>query len=233
MYRRPLRAITGCVAVAACASLVGCTHVVAGTSEYRPDSTVEKLSFVKINQLPSLLLQDVEVSGVMKAELQTVATHDNVGPKPGVADQKCAGAVAAGAEPMYRGSGYGGVAALGMVGPDDRTVDEGAVAFGDATAATEFVQTRVAQWKDCANKVLTLTIPDKPATHWVAQGPNISYGVGVLLRTQEGTGDFGCSHGLAARSNVVADVLACSHDEAALNDQVASIVNKILGTIQR
>jgi hypothetical protein len=233
MYQRPLRAIALCVSVAACASLVGCTHLVDGTSGYRPENTVEHLSLVKISQLPSLILQAPEVSGVMKAELDTVAIYSNVGAKPGVADQKCAGALTAGAEPMYRGSGYGGVTGLGMVGEDDRAVDEGVVAFGDAAAAHEFVETRVHQWKDCANKVLTMTPADGPPVHWVAQGPATSYGVGVLLRTQEGTSGYGCSHGLAARSNVVADVLACSHDSEALNDQVASIANKMLGTIQR
>jgi serine/threonine kinase PknH len=233
MNQRPLRAIADCVSLAACASLVGCTHLVAGTSSYHPENTVEHLTLVKNAQLPSLILQAPEVSGVMKAELDAVAIYSNVGPKPGVADQKCAGAVAAGAEPMYRGSGYAAVMGLGMVGEDDRSVDEGVAAFGDAAAAHEFVETRVHQWKDCANRVLTLTPLDGPPVHWVAQGPTTSYGVGVLLRTQEGTSGYGCSHGLAARSNIVADVLACSHDTPSLNDQVASIANKMLGTIQR
>jgi hypothetical protein len=233
MNQRPLRAIADCVSVAACASLVGCTHLVAGTSSYHPENTVEHLTLVKNAQLPSLVLQAPEVSGVMKAELDAVAIYSNVGPKPGVADQKCAGAVAAGAEPMYRGSGYAAVMGLGMVGEDDRSVDEGVAAFGDAAAAHEFVETRLHQWKDCADRVLTLTPPDGPPVHWVAQGPTTSYGVGVLLRTQEGTSGYGCSHGLAARSNIVADVLACSHDTPSLNDQVASIANKMLGTIQR
>jgi hypothetical protein len=233
MNQRPLRAIADCVSVAACASLVGCTHLVAGTSSYHPENTVEHLTLVKNAQLPSLVLQAPEVSGVMKAELDAVAIYSNVGPKPGVADQKCAGAVAAGAEPMYRGSGYAAVMGLGMVGEDDRSVDEGVAAFGDAAAAHEFVETRLHQWKDCTNRVLKLTPPDGPAVYWVAQGPTTSYGVGVLLRTQEGTSGYACSHGLAARSNVVADVLACGHDTPSLNDQVASIANKMLGTIQR
>jgi serine/threonine kinase PknH len=233
MYQRPLRAIALSVSVTACASLVGCTHLVDGTSGYRPENTVEHLSLVKNAQLPSLILQAPEISGVMKADMHAVAIYSNVGPKPGVADQKCAGAVAAGAEPMFRGSGYAAVMGLGMVGEDDRSVDEGAVAFGDAASAHEFVETRLHQWKDCTNRVLKLTPPDGPAVYWVAQGPTTSYGVGVLLRTQEGTSGYGCSHGLAARSNVVADVLACSHDTPSLNDQVASIANKMLGTIQR
>ena len=233
MYLRPLRAIVSCVSVAACASLVGCTHLVDGTSSYHPEITADHLTLVKNNELPPLILQAPEISGVMKADLDAVAIFSNVGPKPGVADQKCAGAVAAGAEPMYRGSGYAGVMGLGLVGPDDLSVDEGVVAFGDAAAAHEFVETRLHQWKNCTNKVLTLTSPDGQTTHWVAQGPTMSYGVGVLQRTQEGTAGYACSHGLAARSNVVADVLACSHDTAAVNDQVASIANKMLGTIQR
>jgi hypothetical protein len=159
MYQRPLRAIVGCVSVAACASLVGCTHLVEGTSSFHPENTVEHLTLVKNAELPSLVLQAPEVSGVMKADLDAVAIYSNVGPKPGVADQKCAGAVAAGAEPMYRGSGYAAVMGLGMVGEDDRSVDEGVAAFGDAAAAHEFVETRLHQWKDCADRVLTLTPP--------------------------------------------------------------------------
>lgn len=234
MYRGPLRILAGCVAAAACMSLVGCTDRVSGTSSYQPSVGAKNYTLVKVNQLWSLLLGPDEVSGVMKADFTISVKYINVDFSAGIKelDRRCVGAMLAGAEPMYRGSNYGGVAGFGMTGPDDRLVDQAAVAFPDAAAAAEFVNTRVAQWHECANKVLMLHPPDKPEAAFVSPGPTTAYGVGVFPRTQEGT-DFGCSHGLAARSNVVADVLACSPDQDPLNDQVASIVNKMLGTIQR
>jgi PknH-like extracellular domain len=55
--------------------------------------------------------------------------------------------------------------------------------------------------------------------------------VDVLARTQEGGGGFGCARALAAGSNVVADVVACSNDGAMVAEQAAAVVNMILAKI--
>jgi hypothetical protein len=54
--------------------------------------------------------------------------------------------------------------------------------------------------------------------------------VSVLLRSQQGD-SFVCSHGLGARSNVVADVTVCSGDATTVKGQASSIVNSILQKI--
>lgn len=231
VVRRAARSIT----VAACAVLTGCTHLVAGSASYAPDSAAKAYALVKTDQLAALVLQPPEIDGVMHAEYDVEHVYIAIDAAPGIKaiDRKCVGALLAGAEPAYRGSNYGAVRGMGLRGPDDRVVDEAVVAFPDAAAAAEFVRTQAASWKDCVGTVLTMGPPEYPETHWVAQPPATSYGVAVLFRTQEGHPDFGCTHGLVARSNVVADVLACSHESAELNDQVAAIANKMLGTIIR
>jgi len=79
------------------------------------------------------------------------------------------------------------------------------------------------------NKLLTVTI-DKDQVIWVASGPTVSDGVSVLLRSQQGD-SFVCSHGLGARSNVVADVTVCSGDADTVKGQASGIVNSILQKI--
>ncbi|WP_431505984.1 sensor domain-containing protein [Mycobacterium sp.] len=232
MRQRLLRIVAALVWVAVLALPVACTHVVAGSPSYATQTQSANLPLVKNTGLLSLMLKPDEIGAVMKAPpLEVSAIYTTVSSVRGVSDQKCGGAISAGAEPMYRGSGYRAIVGLGMHGPQDRVVDEAAATFGDADEAHKFVATGIAQWADCVNRTLTITLPGRPVVNWIASGPSTSYGVHVLLRRQEGGQGYVCSHAMAARSNVAADVLACSYDEALINEQAASIVNMMLAKI--
>lgn len=231
MNHRLLRIITATACAPALALLAACGHLIIGNASYAPETPSAHMPLVKSAELQSLILKPTEVGTIMNAtQLDITAVYTTVGavPQDAVSDPKCAGALIAGAEPMYRGSGYRAVQGLGMKGEQDRLVDQGAGAFGDADEAHRFIDTAVTQWTACVDKLLTVTAPGAAPVNWIAHGPTTSYGAHVLLRMQEGGHGYACSHAMTDRSNVVADVLACSYEEDRLNDQAATIANAML-----
>ena len=71
----------------------------------------------------------------------------------------------------------------------------------------------------------------KRQVNWTSSPPTVSSGVDVVARLQEGARGFGCARGLATVSNIVADVVTCGDDGAAVADQADAIVNMIAENI--
>lgn len=217
--------------------VAACTTTVEGTARYAGDNpSTDDQPLVKVTQLPELLPSAAQVGDVMKLPGVMVALNykklERV-PEDTMADPQCFGALFGTVEPVYRGSGYEGVYGQRLLDPAAFTagrMDAGVVAFSSAEEAHTFVTGQTAAWQDCAGKPLTLKLSDQQVK-WTASPPAVSHGVDVLSRTQEGGGGFGCARGLAASSNVVADVVACSDKSAAVADQASAIVNLILDNI--
>lgn len=214
-------------------SLAGCDKTIVGTAEYAPDAPSTNLPLVKIDALQSLLPTAAEAAATLKSPpLPLIGVYDAMPPSGVVvSDPNCVGAFGID-EAVYRGSDYQGV--FGQLTGDPAAqhgvrVDEGVVAFSSAEDAQKLVDTETRAWKSCTGHPLTLTIDNQTVT-WTASGPTVSYGVSVLLRTQQGE-SFVCSHGLAARSNVAADVTVCSDDPTMVKGQSAATVNAILQKI--
>jgi PknH-like extracellular domain len=148
-----------------------------------------------------------------------------------LSDSNCLSLMNPASDSAYRGSRYKGV--YGLVGQDDQhpTVDVAAVAFPDAPAAASLADAQARTWKDCSDKTLTATIPEKPISNWMVVPLTRSYGVVVSLRMQEGGQGFGCARGIAARANVVADVSVCDLDQANIERQTSKVTNMILDRI--
>jgi PknH-like extracellular domain len=222
-------------AVLLAGSLAGCDKTIVGTARYVPDAAPMNLPLVKIDALASLLPTAADAAATLKSPpLALIGVYDAMLPTPGgvVSDPDCVGAVLGIDESVYRGSDYQGV--FGQLTGDPSAqngvrVDEGVVAFSSAEEARNLVDTEVGAWKGCTGRPLTETV-DKEVVTWTASGPTVSYGVPVLLRTQQGV-SFVCAHGLAARSNVSADVTVCSDDPTMVKGQAAGIVNSILQKI--
>jgi PknH-like protein len=216
-------------------SLAGCDKAIAGSARYVPDAGSSTPPLVKLDALPTLMPTPAEAAAAMKSPPQTpIGVYDSMPPTGDavVSDPNCFGAVFGIDESVYRGSDYQGV--FGQLTGDPATpnslrVDEGVVAFGNADEARTLVDTLTRAWKGCTGHPLTLTF-GKDQASWVASGPTVSDGVAVLLRSQQGA-SFACAHGLAARSNVAADVTVCSGDATTVAGQASGIVNAILQKI--
>ncbi len=216
--------------------LAGCEHVIGGSAHYAAGPPAMDLPLVKLDAMPALMPTPDEAAAVMKSpQLMTVVTYDAMQPLAGasVSDPNCVGAVFGIEESVYRGSDYQGV--YGQLAGDPSLqnslrVDEGVVAFSGADDAQALVAAQTQLWKGCTGKTLTVKVEDQ-SVHWVASGPTTSDGVAVLLRTQQDGQVYACSHALAAKSNIVADVGVCSNDKTTVGDQAAALVNTILGKV--
>ncbi|MGH3637154.1 MAG: sensor domain-containing protein, partial [Mycobacterium sp.] len=82
----------------------------------------------------------------------------------------------------------------------------------------------------CANKTMTVKTDSQEVT-WTLNDPVTARDVPVQLHAAEGAAGYACSRAIAARSNVVADVAACSDDNTDLIDQAAALVNLIINKI--
>lgn len=233
---------TACRCAAAFASLLAacavaaCTTTVEGTARYADVTPSPDQPLVKIAQLKELLPSDRETGAVMDAPTSEVAlTYTSLEAQPDdtLSDPHCIGAMFGTVEPVYRGSGYQGVYGERIWDPATEgsgRLDQGVVAFGSAEDAAAYVSKQTDIWRECVGRPLTLTALGQQVS-WNASPPTLANGVDVLARTQEGGGGFGCARGLAAGSNVVADVVVCGNDGADVAGQATQIVNMILEKI--
>jgi hypothetical protein len=217
-------------------SLAACAKTVGGSAHYAAGAPAMNLPLVKLDALPGLMPTAAEAVSLTKSpQLATVDIYTEMQPLAGasLSDPNCVGAVFGIEESVYRGSDYQGVYGQLAGDPTMQTslrVDEGVVAFGSAEDAQSLVSAQTRKWQGCTAKTLTVKVEDQQV-NWIASGPTVSDGVPVLLRTQQNGQAYSCSHAMAARSNIVADVGVCSDDKTTVNDQAAAVVNTILGKI--
>ncbi|HWF70362.1 MAG TPA: sensor domain-containing protein [Mycobacterium sp.] len=215
--------------------LANCTRPVDGRPIYVTETPSNDLPLVKIDQLPPLMLTPAEAGTVINdPNLAGTLTYTEANHVPDgfLSDLKCAGVMAPGAELTYRGSGYQSVYGEMLVDQDQPRVGEVAIAYGGGEEAQAFVDTATSQWKYCAGRTLTVNVQEPPV-NWIASAPHRSDGVDVLLRRMEGGQGFACARAMAARSNIVVDVLVCGTDDADLEHQGATIVNMALSRIRK
>ena len=106
-------------------------------------------------------------------------------------------------------------------------VDQGAVAFPSADAATRFVVRTVLGWERCADVHLGVTDPPPdPVTVYFTLGfTSTRDDVATVVNTVEGGEGMGCARGITSRSNVVIDVYVCGQTITAA--QPVAVVNAI------
>lgn len=226
------RAVRVLASVAAVAALSGCAHMMAGQAVYASETASAASRSVKMVDLPKLIPTLPELSAaVNSAQLTKTGTVTGIEPLPEnfiLSEPNCVSVMSPGLESTYRGSGYLGAYGLAANGG---VVDAVAVAFLSAKAADRLADAQTDKWKRCTDKTFTANVGDQPPVNWIVSGPTRSYGVAVLLRIQEGGGGFACARGMAARANVVADVLICNPDQAVVEHQASRVVNMILDKI--
>lgn len=230
------RYLAGLASLVLICGLTACTKTVDGSARYSGARPSSDQPLVKITRLPELLPSAGEVGEVMGGPGFVAAlSYRSLEPVPDdtVSDPHCVGVVFGAVEPVYRGSGYQGAYGHRIVNPmllSAGRVDEGTVAFGSADEAQAFVSQQTGAWRDCAGRALTLKVANQQV-NWTSSPPTVSSGVDVVARLQEGARGFGCARGLATVSNIVADVVTCGDDGAAVADQAAAIVNMIAENI--
>jgi hypothetical protein len=230
------RAIAGTLlaSVMLAASVAGCAPTTSGSARYSGEADSATAPLVKNDALAALIptgAQIAELIGRPNFVVKTTYPILQQLPDIAISDPKCFGVIYATTENEYRGSGYHAV--YGMLGDDPDTafapdVVVGVTTFDDAQAARRLVDGETAKWRDCANRPLQDTsLKSSFALTWVAAAPAVADGVRTVTRTLEGQRGYGCTHALAARSNVVVDADVCAPDATATPQLAATLVNMI------
>jgi PknH-like extracellular domain len=215
--------------------LAGCVSTVAGTPRAGSDLTSgppgTSAPVVGQGRLPALLLDVDRIREVMGGPRMLLArTFTDVLPMHSgetVSDVGCLQAVYPSEAAAYGGSGFVEVLGRFLTEPSetpDHTVFEAVVRFASVSGAHGFVDKSARDWAQCSRKPLVYTHTDGTTDRWdIGDVANVG-GVVSVLDTIEGGVGWGCSHQLAARSNVVVDVSACQKNIA---DQAATILQQI------
>jgi eukaryotic-like serine/threonine-protein kinase len=218
------------VIVALVWSLVGCTSTVAGTAVVASGPTTPTT-----RGLPALLLSLDEMKQLLK--FSGMATQDTW-TRPdarGVFDPAdCVGAVFSSMAGSYHDSGYRDFYEVrqqdATVGRIPHWVDQGVAAFGNDSAAKDFVDKQVAQWRQCAGRQFAYSYPrpDDVQDSYRIGDPIDSGCVTMISNVTSGDRRYTDIRALAAKSNIVVDLQFTGFD---LTNEPMTAMNRILDRI--
>ncbi len=187
---------------------------------------------IRADRLSALLLSPSEINGIMgSSNMQPgkpITSMDTSSVT--VSPSGCLGALYAGQDAVYAGTGYTGVSGIVSSEPGDNYdhwVDQSVVLYPSAEKAKAFLQTSADKWKGCAGKTVTATNTSKGKTYrWtfaeiIGQPPKIS-----VVEQQEGADGWECQRAMGVANNVITDINACGYHIDA--DQGGQIVDKIV-----
>lgn len=204
----------------------------ASTAAPAPTSTTPPapaVGNVAEQDLEGLLLPVEDLQTVMEApDLAVDKTYAEMPPSTvGYIPEDCASAAYNTVETGYRDSGFTATRGVVMQEPDTapqllHVVDEGVVAFPDATAAAAYVTKTVEQWGHCAKSPFAAQRPDT-VEHWNFGDVAENNGISSIPKMSEGSG-WTCSHAITSKANVVVDVSACGFS---ISDQAGTIVARV------
>jgi hypothetical protein len=180
--------------------------------------------------LPALLLPGADIGAILRSP--SIAVKNNYteiytfDPAQTSSHPDCNGDVYSAMTGSYRGSGYTAINTQRLEEPGAvriHTVDQSAATFPTGDKALAFVTASGQAWSRCAGTSLRLKTPTNEEL-WAIATPDITDTSVSTLNYQEGGRRWACSHSLVAKSNVVADVMACGQG---VTDQAAQIAHKI------
>jgi actin-like ATPase involved in cell morphogenesis len=183
-------------------------------------------------KLASLLLSSDQIDGLMNSKgmqgndisNKLTATSDNV------AIQACLGSLYGSQPPVYAGSGYTAVSDQFLTEYSGNTlvnsVEQTAVSFRSASAASAFLTKSLNNWKACAGHVVPITSTGTDGTSatssWTIQEVKAAdTAISQIMTTGP---SLSCQHGLQAVYNVIVDVTACANP---ITNQGADIAAKM------
>jgi eukaryotic-like serine/threonine-protein kinase len=213
-------------------TLVGCSSTVGGTAVVRPGAAS---TAGKAHGLRALLLSLDEMKQLLKFDDMGVEDTVTQPDARGIYEPAgCVGAVFSSMAGSYDGSGYRDFYEIRLSdltgGELPHWVDQSAATFDNASAASRFVASQVAQWRRCAGRQLTYAYPrpeDWQDTYRI--GETIDSGcVTMISNVITGDKQYTDIRALAAKSNVVVDLQFTGFD---LTEEPAVAINRILDRI--
>jgi hypothetical protein len=213
-----------CGLCAIAVAVAGCTNTTAGTAQ----PTGAAAQGQPGDPLGSLLLGAADINAIMGAtDMQLINSSNDMADHSGdISDPKCLGALYNAEESVYDEAGWTDVADQVLTEPEDDSdhwVEQSAVQFPTAAAATSFHNSSMQQWMDCIGK--TVMVDDgENEFHWQFEGISSDNGTISQTTRQIDSDSWTCQHALSAVDAVILEVSACG---AALEDEAVTIVNRL------
>ena len=149
-----------------------------------------------------------------------------------ISDPGCIGAVTAGGVGTYRGSGYTAVSIQQLTAADQYSgynIVSAAASFFTPEAAKAFLAKVTQTWTGCHWKTVSFNAGGQDQTWEVHMPVTNDHNVTVVSYQKDGT-QGACSHALAVKANVAAEVNAC-RSNIGLIDQGLTIANNMLAKV--
>lgn len=147
----------------------------------------------------------------------------------GTSDAQCAGAVYAGLESTYDGSGFTGLNYQELTGfgsSSSYSVVSVATSYDDEHAAQNMVAKTIQNWTDCNRKKVTGDLSGSSETRTVNNVVAAPDSIYVVNNISDG-GSGACAHAMTSQRNVVVEVSAC-RSNIGLVKQGLQLANKML-----
>ncbi|KMO83955.1 Serine/threonine-protein kinase PknH [Mycolicibacterium chlorophenolicum] len=231
----PTRRVCGLL-LAASGLLCGCVSTVEGAAVRAQGAAPVDVGVLDEAALGRLILTIGEVNGIMGStqmkvtgELDQMTDHSDE-----VSDPDCLGAVYGAEEPVYARTGWTAVRDQVAREPDDDNdhwVEQTAVLYPTAQAATMFLDTSFTTWQGCAGESIDVgdgeyswQLGDVDATD--------TGGVDLItqMTTQQGADGWECQHALSAVSNATVEAWACGYN---ITGEAAEIATAMVGKARK
>ena len=231
----PVRACAvGVVAVAVVAS--GCVQTISGSPVKAPGGNsipnTANVPPLSESQLDHLLLPVRNINVIVGGtDVEVVAAAQNPGDHYAViSDLGCLGAVYAGDERVYAGSGWTAARDAELREPSDTNehwVEQTAVLYPSAEQAKKFFDTSSDQWRRCTNSAVAIDESGYGDVIFWTLGDVHKAGESVITLDsfQEESDGWTCQHAMGLVSNLIAESFACGRS---ITDEAEQIVDGIM-----
>jgi PknH-like extracellular domain len=218
-------------------AVTGCSTPSSHTASPTPatPTPATPMPTVAPDRLDSILLTPQEANtllGSSSMETSVPINHETYTKNlPTVSNPDCLSTVGIILDPVYRGSGYGGLS-TDILLDSKHQLSQAVASFPSADQALAFVENLAGKWRACAGQ--TITAQTIPVAGGISSEGQYTLGslvgdVPTIALSQNGaSGD--CQRALSAVSNLVIDVEACS---SPLTDQGRQIADKMAGKATR
>jgi hypothetical protein len=193
---------------------------------------------VPASALPGFLLSIDELKPVLGVTNLVMDTSSPLAAEnhAELSDPDCTSVWLPGLKAVYGGTGYQAMQLQAVTDHDDdrrlNQIAQAVATFLSADQAAQFFDRQGEQWRQCANRTITYSYPDRTAARMEFGAPTTSPG-GILSMPQRldfGTPEQRCGHAMAVRNNVVIDVQSCSTSSG---DTATAVVTEIAARIDR
>jgi serine/threonine-protein kinase len=185
-------------------------------------------------ELDPLLLGPRQVSAITGAPMVEAKLQTELGRDSSFTDApRCASAWAPSQASAYAGAPFSTFSGASLADakspkPARHTVVEAVFEFSSNSAAADYVNQTLSDWRRCSNQTVSYQPPGKPAVRWQFGTAAVSRDGTMLSLAQQPAAAHGftCERAVTHRANIVIDTIACGADSSGQAVSVAATIGE-------